>query len=218
VDCTTSTTVPPKNRNGCGADRSDVGRNQPRVVAQRRVTDFTKRNARYCRSACTQGRTYCRFACVTIRTPLPRWELKRARGHSLVGLLARRPYACLMHVLVVHGANVVGSRPDGWWHDRAGAARRLQEKLSAANLPYGEVVLVIEGEAKRGNPAGQKGRVSTVHAPGLGDDAVVEEVNRQVGAGDGRAVSVVTADRLLRERIEAAGATAKGPGWLLGQV
>jgi hypothetical protein len=98
-----------------------------------------------------------------------------------------------MHVLVVDGANVVGSRPDGWWHDRAGAARRLQEKLSAANLPYGEVVLVIEGEAKRGNPAGQKGRVSTVHAPGLGDDAVVEEVNRQVGAGDGRAVSVVTA-------------------------
>ena len=28
-------------------------------------------------------------------------------------------------VLVVDGANVVGSVPDGWWKDRAGAARRL---------------------------------------------------------------------------------------------
>ena len=32
-------------------------------------------------------------------------------------------------VLVVDGANVVGSRPDGWWKDRAGAARRLHEAL-----------------------------------------------------------------------------------------
>jgi len=142
----------------------------------------------------------------------------RPCGHPLVRAPRRATYACLMHVLVVDGANVVGSRPDGWWHDRAGAARRLQEKLSAANLPYDEVLLVLEGEAKRGNPASQKGRVRTVHAAGSGDDAVVEEVNRQVGAGAGRAVIVVTADRLLRERVEAAGATAKGPGWLLGQV
>ena len=32
-------------------------------------------------------------------------------------------------VLVVDGANVVGSVPDGWWKDRAGAARRLHEQL-----------------------------------------------------------------------------------------
>lgn len=122
-----------------------------------------------------------------------------------------------MHVLVVDGANVIGSCPDGWWHDRAGAARRLHEKLSAANLPYDEVVLVLEGAAKRGNPADQKGRVRTVHAAGSGDDSVVEEVKRQGGAG-GRAVTVVTADRLLRERVESAGAKARGAGWLLGQL
>ncbi|MGB7817494.1 MAG: hypothetical protein WBL35_01990, partial [Ornithinibacter sp.] len=28
-------------------------------------------------------------------------------------------------VLVVDGANVVGSRPDGWWRDRPGAAGLL---------------------------------------------------------------------------------------------
>jgi predicted RNA-binding protein with PIN domain len=120
-----------------------------------------------------------------------------------------------MHVLVVDGANVVGSRPDGWWRDRAGAARRLQEKLSFANLEYDEVVLVLEGAARRGMPVGQQSRVRTVHATGSGDDAIVEEVTKLMRAGDGGEVIVVTADRLLRERVEAAGATTKGPGWLL---
>jgi 8-oxo-dGTP diphosphatase len=31
--------------------------------------------------------------------------------------------------LIVDGANVMGSRPDGWWRDRAGAARRLRDQL-----------------------------------------------------------------------------------------
>ena len=37
--------------------------------------------------------------------------------------------SCL-HV-VVDAANVVGSRPDGWWRDRAGAARRLAGRIVA---------------------------------------------------------------------------------------
>jgi 8-oxo-dGTP diphosphatase len=39
--------------------------------------------------------------------------------------------------IIVDGANVVGSRPDGWWKDRAGAASRLRgqlEPLAAAGL------------------------------------------------------------------------------------
>lgn len=31
--------------------------------------------------------------------------------------------------LVVDAANVVGSRPDGWWRDRAGATGRLLAAL-----------------------------------------------------------------------------------------
>ncbi len=38
--------------------------------------------------------------------------------------------------IIVDGANVVGSRPDGWWRDRAGAALRLRDELAP---------LVIEG-------------------------------------------------------------------------
>jgi predicted RNA-binding protein with PIN domain len=123
-----------------------------------------------------------------------------------------------MQVLIVDGANVVGSRPDGWWRDRAGAARRLQERLSTAVLPHDEVVLVLEGDARRGTPAGRDGSLRTVHAPGSGDDAVVEAVLAQVGAGDGRDVTVVTADRVLRDRVEAAGARSVSPSWLLDQL
>jgi len=123
-----------------------------------------------------------------------------------------------VQVLIVDGANVVGSRPDGWWRDRAGAARRLQEQLLTAVLPYDEVVLVLEGAAKRGNPAGQDGRLRTVHAPGSGDDAIVGAVIEQVDVDDERSVTVVTADRALRGRVEAAGASSVSPAWLLDQL
>jgi hypothetical protein len=33
-------------------------------------------------------------------------------------------------LLIVDAANVVGSVPDGWWRDRAGAARRLRDALA----------------------------------------------------------------------------------------
>ena len=92
---------------------------------------------------------------------------------------------------------------------RPDAARGLHQKLSTADLPQNEVLIVIEGEAKRGVQAGQEGRVRTVHAAGSGDDAIVDEVARQHAIGDGREVIVVTADRELRDRVEAVGACTK---------
>ncbi len=123
-----------------------------------------------------------------------------------------------MQVLIVDGANVVGSRPDGWWRDRAGAARRLHEQLLAAVLPYDEIVLILEGKARQGKPAGQDGRLRTVHAPGSGDDAIVEAVIAEVEIGDGRDVTVATADRVLRDRVKAAGAKSVSPSSLLDQL
>ncbi len=115
-------------------------------------------------------------------------------------------------VLVVDAANVVGSRPDGWWRDRPGAARRLHDGLVAAALGYDVVVLVLEGQARRGPGEGVTGNVRTVHAAGEGDDRVVQEVT---GLPD---AVVVTADRGLRARVEAAGARCVGPGWLLERL
>lgn len=123
-----------------------------------------------------------------------------------------------MQVLIVDGANVVGSRPDGWWRDRAGAARRLHDRLVATELTQDEIVLVLEGDARRGRREGQERCVRTVHAEGSGDDAIVDEVTKQVAVGDGRGVVVVTADRMLRDRVETAGASGRGPGWLLDQL
>jgi len=124
-----------------------------------------------------------------------------------------------MNVLIVDAANVVGSRPDGWWRDRAGAARRLRDQLTATELAANDdVVLVLEGKAKAGFPAGQEGHVRTVHASGSGDDAIVDEVVSQVAADDGRRVTVVTADRGLITRVDAAGGHTHSPRWLLDQL
>jgi len=119
-------------------------------------------------------------------------------------------------VLVVDGANVVGSRPDGWWKDRAGAAQRLHERLLVADTSYDDIVLVLEGAAKSGVRAGRDGHVLTVHAPRDGDATIVEQAS--LAAGRGSTVTVVTADRFLRARVEGVGARAMGPGWLLDQL
>lgn len=130
-----------------------------------------------------------------------------------LGLLA---YACGVRVLVVDGANVVGSRPTGWWHDRAGAAARLHRSIAAVDLGYDMLVLVLEGVAKQGQPTGEQGGIHTVHAPGSGDDAIVEQVRTHSRQGD--EVVVVTADRALRQRVSAAGGSSVGPSWLLGRT
>jgi hypothetical protein len=121
-----------------------------------------------------------------------------------------------VRVLVVDGANVVGSRPTGWWRDRAGAAKRLHQAIATADLDYDVIVLVLEGAAKGGQPAGEDSGIHTVHAPGSGDDAIVEQVRTR--STDGADVVVVTADRELRERVAAAGGSSVGPSWLLTQT
>jgi predicted RNA-binding protein with PIN domain len=116
-------------------------------------------------------------------------------------------------VLVVDGANVVGSRPDGWWKDRAGAAARLHGRLAVADTSYDEIVLVLEGQAKAGVPKGTDAHLRTVHAARDGDSAITEEARTVRERGDD--VVVVTADRGLRMRVEALGCHTMSPGWLL---
>jgi 8-oxo-dGTP diphosphatase len=200
--------------------------------------------------------------------------------------------------IIVDGANVVGSRPDGWWRDRAGAAVRLRDELAhlvtegITDLPPGtagaaesgaagadrdgadgaslgqpdsavggpgtppapsgrpsrrgmwlpvgvldsgdadiarmgdgrilmrwmpDVVLVVEGAARpaasRAGEPGEGSPVSTVAAPGSGDDTIAALAAETAG----RRI-VVTADRELRQRCIAAGASVAGPGWLLGLI
>ena len=94
--------------------------------------------------------------------------------------------------VIVDGANVMGSRADGWWRDRAGAAARLYGELAAlagrgvAALPadlgaagldrwFPEYILVVEGQAKAAVPALREVEgVRVVAAPGSGDDTIAE--------------------------------------------
>ena len=178
--------------------------------------------------------------------------------------LARALLSAGMDVaLIVDGANVMGSRADGWWRDRAGAMARLHGELAAlaahgltgpvpgagaapepggaggaagpggaaepgsageagAAGPAGEtaggrwfphVYLVVEGRARAVlDLVGPAPRVQVVAARGEGDD----EIAGLAGRLTGRRV-VVTADRELRRRCEAAGAAIAGPGWLIRQ-
>jgi hypothetical protein len=111
-------------------------------------------------------------------------------------------------LMIVDAANVMGSTPDGWWRDRRAAAERLRDKLSSLGADGTEIVMVVEGKAQGLQPSS---RVQVHSAPGSGDDAIVELVRRAAG----RKVTVVTADRDLRERVKALGADVQGPRSIL---
>ncbi|MFD5906771.1 NTP pyrophosphohydrolase [Streptomyces microflavus] len=115
-------------------------------------------------------------------------------------------------LVIVDGANVVGSVPDGWWRDRHGAAVRLRDALvpyATDGLPglHGpiELVVVVEGAA-RGVASVAGVRVDS--APGSGDDLIAALAK---AAAPERECVVVTADRGLRQRVEAYGARCLGP-------
>jgi len=146
-------------------------------------------------------------------------------------------------MVVVDVANVMGARADGWWRDRAGAARRLCLEVKAlAARPAGSApeapgapevaawVLVLEGRAREAvalladelneldegldeRADGEPALVRLLSAPGSGDDAIVSVV-ADAAARDETCL-VVTADRELRRRCEELGASVVGPGWLL---
>ncbi len=139
-----------------------------------------------------------------------------------------QPLLGIRPAVVVDAANVVGSVPDGWWHDRPAAARRLIARIGrltadgvpaeALSLPehswFPEWSVVVEGQARDAGD-GVDG-IEIVRAPASGDDAIVAETVRLVDAG--RTVSVVTSDRELGRRVTDAGATARGTRWLLDQL
>ncbi|QDQ98384.1 NUDIX hydrolase [Tomitella fengzijianii] len=121
--------------------------------------------------------------------------------------------------LIVDMANLVGSRPDGWWRDRAGAAERMLDALerglprtvALGSAGFGwttQVIAVTEGKARA---AGDRGAIDVVRAPGSGDDTIAQCAE---GLWEG-VTAVVTADRGLRARLPA-DAEVISPGRVLG--
>jgi hypothetical protein len=102
---------------------------------------------------------------------------------------------------LVDGMNVIGSRPDGWWRDRAGAMRRLAGELSGwAHDSGARVTLVLDG---RPRDLGEHPGVELRFAP-VADDLIVEL------ARESPDVTVATSDRGLAGRLEALGVPVEG--------
>jgi hypothetical protein len=62
-------------------------------------------------------------------------------------------------LIVVDAANVVGSVPDGWWRDRAGATERLRDALALAGpgALAGTLRGASDGASERGSDGGSDG-------------------------------------------------------------
>lgn len=125
--------------------------------------------------------------------------------------------------LVVDGMNVIGTRPDGWWRDRAGATRRLLTRLQALRRVTGEpVTLVLDGRPLPDVPEGDHDDVQVLYARRGGrdaaDDRLVEFVRDLDDTGDVTDVTVVTSDRGLRARAHELGATVVGAASLLADL
>lgn len=112
----------------------------------------------------------------------------------------------------IDASNVIGSRPDGWWRDRDGAARRLIDEVRAwASEP---VTVVLD--AGPDDLLGTVGNVTVTRAPRRGRNAADDEIVRLVdGVGD---ALVVTSDNELARRVRALGADVEGAGTFRGRL
>ncbi len=124
--------------------------------------------------------------------------------------------------LIVDGMNVIGSRPDGWWRDRAAAARRIARRLEAlAGASGDELTVVFDGRPGRGGPPeraeGEPLRV--LYARRGGRNAADERIAELVAEDpDPATLTVVTSDAALRREVEALGAHVAGASVLLRRL
>jgi predicted RNA-binding protein with PIN domain len=112
--------------------------------------------------------------------------------------------------LIVDGNNVIGSRPDGWWRDRAAATRRLVLQLAAWAAETGETVTVVFD----GAPLDDLNAPDAVEVrfAGHSDRDAADDVIAELVADDRRPerLSVVTSDAGLVARVRAHGAQVTG--------
>jgi predicted RNA-binding protein with PIN domain len=113
---------------------------------------------------------------------------------------------------LVDASNVIGSKPDGWWRDREGAARRLIEALRGFADAEGEDVTVVL-DAGPAEWAGRDGPLEVAIAPRRGRDAADDEIADRLDADpDPASIRVVTSDAALAARARERGAEVVGAG------
>lgn len=119
----------------------------------------------------------------------------------------------------VDGNNVMGSRPDGWWRDRAKAARRLVAEITPLALGHGGVwTIVFDGQAPR-SMASCPECLTVLHTGHGRRDGADDRIVELVRALPDRATSLVyTSDAELRDRVHTLGAQVAGARALLNEI
>jgi predicted RNA-binding protein with PIN domain len=112
---------------------------------------------------------------------------------------------------LIDGMNVIGSRPTGWWHDRAGAMRELVAQLRDFGSATGDsVAVVFDGRPRELGEDPEP--VEVAFAPG-GRNAADDEIARRVARDESPAeLRVVTSDAALAARVREHGAEVVGAG------
>ena len=118
----------------------------------------------------------------------------------------------MTRTVLVDGNNVMGSRPDGWWRNRAEAAQRLVADIVPVARSLGGTWTVVFDGAEPPVKLPQE-RVSVVYT-GHGrrdgaDDRIVELVS---ALSDSAMALVYTSDAGLRARVHALGARVAAHG------
>ena len=121
--------------------------------------------------------------------------------------------------MFVDGNNVMGSRADGWWRDRAGAARRIVAEIALlARNRKGVWTIVFDGPGPRCTEPSPE-YLTVIHAGHGGWDSADDRIVELVGALPDRATALVyTSDSALRARLHAMGAQVAGARALLKDI
>lgn len=106
---------------------------------------------------------------------------------------------------IVDGNNVYGSRPDGWWNDRAAASARLAQRVAEWCRDHDDdVILVFDAPLPDATAMLAGGNLRIVESTRRGrdaaDDHIVELADESLSDGADR-LRVVTSDRGLRARL-----------------
>ena len=125
----------------------------------------------------------------------------------------------VQHRVFVDGNNVMGSRPDGWWRDRAEAARRLIAEITPLALDHSGVwTIVFDGQVPSGMAPSQE-CLTVVHTGHGRRDGADDRIVELVDALPEQSTSLVyTSDAELRARVGALGAQVAGARALLKEI
>lgn len=139
------------------------------------------------------------------KTPLERTKNQRRAKNVWM-----KPLLIIDGFNALHAGVLVGRDRAGWWQEAA--QRRLVERVEQfVDLRDVEIWIVFDRrsskEARTPKVTSRDTRIQINYAPSA-DDWIVEQVGALAGQ---RAVTVVTADRPLRERVRRTGGALRSP-------